>query len=181
MFESNRNIKRIFNLVSSILLFGVISPSVYAEAEPSDFWCARTGSEFKTQVRYLDGSEKTFVVWSSHVEGQSPEERCRRASSQYRINHANGLKYTAPGQSVSGKPVICAVEAPTPVSYLVKCSHSNILIPLDKNDNATVIQHSLEESIRSTSTNSTEQMGKVEGTMVDRSEPRPNFRRRRDR
>jgi Circadian oscillating protein COP23 len=146
MLKFNRNTNRVFGVVSSLLLFGFVSPSTHAETEPVDIFCVRTGAEFKTQMRYSDRSQKTVLVWNSYIEGKSPEERCREASRQFSINYENGLKYSAVGQALSGKPVICAVKIPT--SDLVKCSQSNILFHLDKNDDGSHIQRMLEESIR---------------------------------
>lgn len=145
MFESNRNVSKTFSLLSSTVLLGVFLPSIRAVAEPIDFLCARTGGEFKTMVRYSDSPEKTHIVYSSTVEGKSPEVRCRESSRQLRLNFANGFKHTTVGQSVTGKPVICAVKKITLES--TKCSESNILLHLDKSDDGSAIQRSLEKSI----------------------------------
>lgn len=145
MFKLNRDVSRIFSVLSSTMLLGFFSSSIHAEVEPIDFFCTRTVSEFKTRTRYLDRPEKTFIVWSSHIEGKSPEERCRESSKQFRINYVNGFKRTAVGQTVTGKQVICVVKTQT--SDLVKCNQLNILFHLDRKDNGSSLQRSLEKSI----------------------------------
>lgn len=160
----NRNIEKVLWIVGStlFLVLGLTSPKTHAEPVPTDFWCASTGTEFKTRARYSDGSEKPVIVWSNYLEELSPEERCNRASRQFRINYANGLRHPVAGQSSLGKPAICAVKEPT--STLVKCSQSNILFNIGKEDNASRVQGSIEESILPGSNVITHQIGKGENS-----------------
>jgi hypothetical protein len=167
------NMKKVYGIVITTLLLGLIPSSINAEPLiPVDFWCANTGAEFQTRVRYADGSEKVFIVWSSHVDGKSPQERCKEASRQFRINYIIGLRYMEVGKTLSGRTVVCAVKSP--ISDSVICSQPNVLFYLGEKGDSFLSINSLKSSIDSTaSSNSnqsvrdagrraTEQRGRVE-------------------
>ena len=119
-------------------LSGLMPDHSYADRASANFYCGKDAGGDLVTIADNGYRKIALIRWNNVFSSAaySLERRCAEVAKRFQLNsETNNLNYLVPAR-VNGVPVICASS--TPVSSIIECPFSRVLIvlpPMDNNPN----------------------------------------------